>query len=96
VHADDRFAKVPQHVKALVAQFQAQLVFTLRAETPVAFIASGKCRAFAQLLNLGFRMDFERNHCGSPKLEMHALCHDFLPSNVAGNRVRGVGSPTTA
>jgi hypothetical protein len=62
VHTDNGFAKLAQGVKAGIAEIQAQLVFALRSKTPVAFIAGGKSRALAQLANVNFRMNFQRDH----------------------------------
>ena len=55
-----------QRIEARIAEFQAQLIFVLGAETPVAFVASGKSRGFAQFANMNFGMDFQLDHDQSP------------------------------
>ena len=59
-------AKLARGVKAGIAELQAQLVFALRVATPVAFMARGKSRARAQLANVNFGMNFQRDHQNSP------------------------------
>ncbi|HXR33892.1 MAG TPA: hypothetical protein VN830_09300 [Verrucomicrobiae bacterium] len=59
---DDRFARLAHGVKARIAEFQTQLVFALRAKTPVAFMAGRKSRVFAQLASVYFGMYFQRAH----------------------------------
>jgi hypothetical protein len=66
VRSDDGFAKLARGVKAGIAELQAQLVFALRVATPVAFMARGKSRARAQLANVNFGMNFQRDHQNSP------------------------------
>jgi hypothetical protein len=63
---EDGFANLAHGVKAGIAEFQAQLVFALRVETPVAFMARGKSRALAQLANVNFGMNFQRDHQNFP------------------------------
>lgn len=58
VNADDWFPMLAKCVKAGVAQFQAELVFTLGAETAVAFEAGGIVRALILFLDVNFGMNF--------------------------------------
>jgi hypothetical protein len=62
MHTDDRLVGLAHGVKAGIAEFQAQLVFALRSKTAVAFIAVGKSWTLAQLANVNFGMNFQRDH----------------------------------
>jgi len=66
VHTDDGFVKLARGVKARIAKLKAQLVFALRVEAPVAFMASGKSWALGQLASVNFGMNFLRNHQNLP------------------------------
>ena len=79
VHTDDRFAKLAHGVKAGIAELQAQLVFALRVETPVAFMARGKSRARPQHANVNFGMNFPRDHQNSPQTVDGTLDAKTLP-----------------
>jgi hypothetical protein len=67
---EDGFAMPVQGVEAGIAQFQAQLVFAPRSETPVALEAGGKSRALAQFASVNFRMNFQRDHETLPRALM--------------------------
>jgi hypothetical protein len=66
VRSDDGFAKLARGLKAAIAELQAQLVFALRVETPLAVGARGKGRAHAQFANVNFGMNFQCDLENSP------------------------------
>jgi len=59
---DDGFAMLAHGIKAGIAKFQAQLVFALRSETPVALVAGGKSRTLVEFASVNFWMNFQRDH----------------------------------
>lgn len=67
VNANDWFSEVPRGVEAVVTQIDAQLVFTLGMETPVAFVAGGVVGPFDLGAGVNGGMDFKCNHSSSPK-----------------------------
>ena len=65
-NAEDGFAKVAEQIEAVIAEFQAELVFALSVKAAVAFVASGEGRVLYLFAKVHFRTDFERSHKTSP------------------------------
>jgi hypothetical protein len=66
VNAEDGFAEMAKNIEAMVAEFEAELIFALGVEAAMAFVAGGKISAGGQFANVNFRMNFQSNHKNSP------------------------------
>jgi len=62
VDTDNGFADVAQGIKAGIAEFQAELVFTFCMESAVAFKTGGIFRKLALFAGVNFGMNFELDH----------------------------------
>ena len=58
VDAEDWFTKMAKTIEAMIAEFQAKLVFTLGVETATALVTSGKFRTFVDDVGGNFWMNF--------------------------------------
>jgi hypothetical protein len=68
VDTDHRLAQRTQGFEARVAEFEAKLVFTLRMESVMAFVA-GRARGMLALLSyVNLWMDLKRVHEFSPQV----------------------------
>jgi hypothetical protein len=66
VNAQDGFAEVAKHIKAMIAKFEAELVLAPGVEAAVTFVASRISRVLVQFLAVNLWMDFKRDHENSP------------------------------
>jgi hypothetical protein len=81
VGAENWFTKMAKIVEAMIAEFQAKLVFTLGVETATALVTSGKFRTFADDLGGNFWINFLSNHDNSQSVKQHVCCQ-FLGCRV--------------
>ena len=74
VHGDHRRLKAGVSLKAVIAQLQAVLIFTLCAKTAVALVAGADCFVVCLFLSAYFGMDFDHSQLPPPSLGQ-AACH---------------------